>query len=110
MNENVFIVENVGDDAGVYATGPQPNGLRGGPIAYVNRADAEAVAERVNGRVAARSLLALTSRCIEKGCTLFLRQPDGSTQYIEETTTYHHPFAQEKLAPINPDGSDRRNL
>jgi hypothetical protein len=109
MSEIVFLVNRVGGGAGVYSTGPQSNGLRGGPMAYVLRGDAEAVAKSVNGEVIKRTFSEVVQKCLEKGCTLFVRQPDGSTQYVEETAQYRCALDGAKLVPINPDGSERKD-
>lgn len=82
LNQTLFLARF--PDGGMYATGPQGN-VPGGPIAYLERAMAQRVANVIDGDVALRSFSYLIEWCQRTQAVLYVRYPDGGTGYIPET-------------------------
>lgn len=74
-------------DGATYSAGPQPGGIPGGPLVFLDRSDAERLANEIKGRVITRTWAYAVSFCLEKHYTLFVRHPDGRTSYIPKTVS-----------------------
>lgn len=81
-NQTLFLAKFPGGH--MYATGPQGD-IPGGPIAYVERAMAQKVADVIEGNVASRSLNYLIDWCHRTQVVLYIRYADGGTGHIVET-------------------------
>lgn len=82
LNQTLFLAKF--PDGGMYATGPQGD-MPGGPVAYLERAMAQRVADVIDGDVALRSLSYLIAWCRRERVVLYIRYPDGGTGHIIET-------------------------
>ena len=81
-NQTLFLAKF--PDGCMYATGPQGE-IPGGPIAYLDRAMAQKVANVIGGDVASRSLSYLIEWCQRTRVVLYIRYADSGTGYIVET-------------------------
>jgi len=82
-------------DGGTYCNGPQPDGTKGGILAFEDVFVAQRVAQSVGGHTEERKLDDMKLRCRELKINLFLRRDDGRTQgfvLADDHDTTQHTF------------------
>ena len=95
MSDTLFFAKFA--DCGLYATGPQRSGaieIAGGPIGYVLREDAEAMATAIQGTVVERPVEEVLAFCQAKGYTLWLKKADGGMSFV---AIPEHPGEMERV-------------